>query len=280
LTDLQRLTCDVVSDNHIHPGYSIDAEGSVDDYCRAAIAVGLKEICFTTHYDADPARLDHEGFMVINGKREKLSDNCIRTYLEDVKRAADEFGQAGLMVRGGMEFGYFPNCEKQIADLQSKFRFDYRLGSVHNIGSECVCYREETVKLFSRMTLNQLADRYFELLDQCAASGLFDCLGHLDVYRRYGFEYYGEGINTAHRGRIEKLFETMKKHNVGYEVNTSAIRHGFFEYYPGMEIINMARAAGVPLRALGSDAHRPGQIALDFDAASAVAYELVPYVDE
>ena len=43
---------------------------------------------------------------------------------------------------------------------------------------------------------------------------------------------------------------------------------------------NMARAVGVPLRALGSDAHRPDQIALDFDAASAVAYELVPYVDE
>lgn len=280
MTEMQRLNCDVISDDHIHPGYSIDAEGSVDDYCRAAMAVGLKEICFTTHYDADPVRLGQEGYMVIDGKREKLSDDCVRMYMEDVRRAATEFGQTGLMVRAGMEFGYFAGCERPISELQSKFSFDYRLGSVHNIDGDCVCCRQESGQLFKRMTLTKLADRYFELLDRCAATGLFDCLGHLDVYRRYGLEYYGEEINTIHRGRIEKLFETMRKHNVGYEVNTSAIRHGLFEYYPGMEIINMARASGVTLLALGSDAHKPAQMALDFDTASGVAYELVPYVDE
>jgi histidinol-phosphatase (PHP family) len=72
----------------------------------------------------------------------------------------------------------------------------------------------------------------------------------------------------------------MIRNNVGYEINTSAIRHGHAEYYPNMDIVNMARAAGVRLIALGSDAHHPDQLALDFDAASAVAYELVPYVDE
>ena len=72
----------------------------------------------------------------------------------------------------------------------------------------------------------------------------------------------------------------MKKHGVGYEVNTSAIRHGLPEYYPSMEIVNMARAAGVDLITLGSDAHRPEDVGLDFSAATAVAYELFPYVDE
>jgi histidinol-phosphatase (PHP family) len=85
---------------------------------------------------------------------------------------------------------------------------------------------------------------------------------------------------TIHQGRIEKVFETMNKNQVGFELNTSAIRHGQFEYYPNMDIVNMARAAGTRLMALGSDAHRPADLALDFDAAAAVAYELVPYVDE
>jgi histidinol-phosphatase (PHP family) len=269
-----------VADKHIHPSYSFDAEGSIDEYCRAAFDIGLKEVCFTTHYDADPARLEHEGFMMIDGRREKLSDETVEHYLADVRRAADEFGRLGLIVKGGLEFGYFPGCEKIVNHLHTKFNLDYSLGAVHSVDGLCVCCKEDAVKLFSGYTVEQLADRYYETLDQCAATGVFDCLAHIDVYRRFGLEYYGEKIMTIHQGRIEKLFETMIRNNVGFELNTSAIRHGHFEYYPNMDIVNMARSAGVCLIALGSDAHRPADIALDFDAATAVAYELLPYVDE
>ncbi len=277
---MRRLTCGAVADYHIHPDYSIDAEGSIDDYCRAAIDVGLREICFTTHYDADPTRIEREGVMVIEGRREPLSHDCVRHYLDDVSRAYSEYGPAGLMVRGGLEFGYFPGCEEPIAEVQREFPLHYRLGAVHSVDDHCVCCRDEAQKLFAKLSLERLADRYFELLDRAAASGLFDCLAHLDVYRRYGLAHYGEKIKTVHRGRIDKLFDTMARHDVGYEVNTSAIRHGHAEYYPSMEIINAARTHGVRLVTLGSDAHRPDQIALDFDTATAVAYELTPYVDE
>lgn len=272
--------CGAVADYHVHPDYSIDAKGSIDDFCRAAIQVGLREICFTTHYDADPARSGHEGFMVIDGRREPLSDDCVGHYLDDVKRAYAEYGPGGLMVRGGLEFGYYPGCEEHIADVQETFPLHYRLGAVHSIDDHCLCCRDEAPKLFAQYSLERLANRYFELLDRAAASGLFDCLAHIDIYRRYGLAHYGDKIKTIHRRRIDKLFATMKKHDVGYEVNTSAIRHGLHEYYPSMEIINAARSQGVRLVALGSDAHRPDQIALDFDTATAVAYELMPYVDE
>lgn len=244
------------------------------------MAAGLREVCFTTHFDADPSRIEREGYIVIDGRPEKLTDEAVRHYLGDVARARGKYGNAGLLVRGGLEFGYFPGCEERIADLESKLDLDVRLGAVHNIDGLCLCYEDEALKLFGTMSLESLADRYFELLDACAASGLFDCLAHIDVYRRFGRAYYGEAVDTIHRGRIERLFATMNKHGIGYELNTSAIRHGLLEYYPGMDIVNMARAAGTPLITLGSDAHRPGDIALDFEAASAVAYELVPYVDE
>jgi len=277
---MQQLTSGAIADYHVHPDYSIDAEGSIDEFCRAAIDVGLREICFTTHYDADPVRIGQEGFMVIDGTREPLSDDCIRHYLDDISRANTEFGPAGLMVRGGLEFGYYPGCEEHIGEVQRTFPLHYRLGAVHSVGDHCFCCREEAPKLFAQFSLEKLADRYFELLDKAAATGLFDCLAHIDMYRRYGLAHYGEKVKTIHRGRIEKLFETMRTHDVGFEVNTSAIRHGLPEYYPSMEIINEARAHGVRLVALGSDAHRPDQLALDFDTASSVAYELMPYVDE
>lgn len=265
----------------MHCNYSFDAEGSIDDYCRRAMAIGLLEICFTSHYDADPTRSDHEGYMVINGQREPLTDETIRVYFDDLQRAYKEFGPAGVMVKSGLEFGYFDGCEKPISDLITKFPLDYRLGAVHTIEDDlCICCKEDAAKVFARNTLEQFADKYFARLDKCAATGLFHCLAHIDVYRRYGLDYYGEEIMTIHRGRIEKVFETMRRNNVGYELNTSAIRHGLTEYYPCMDIINLARATGTQLVAMGSDAHHPDQLALDFDPASAVAYELIPYVDE
>jgi histidinol-phosphatase (PHP family) len=218
--------------------------------------------------------------MVINGGRERLYVESVRHYLSDVTRVAEEYGKIGLLVRGGLEFGYFPGCEKEIGDLQKQVNLYLRLGAVHLIDDLCICCGEEAPRVFGRLSLSQFADRYFALMDQAAASGLFDCLAHVDVYRRFGQTHYGNDVLTIHRGRVEKLFETMCSHGVGFEVNTSAIRHGLAEYYPTMEIINLAREQGVSLLTLGSDAHRPSDIALDFDAAIGVAYELTPYVDE
>lgn len=275
-----RPPVELAADFHVHPDYSIDASGTIDEYCYAAISKMILEICFTTHYDADPQHLDKEGFIVINGNREKLSDDALDVYFSDIDRAHQEFGILGLMVRRGLEFGWFDGCAAEVRRVKSKFHLDYAIGGVHSIRDKCVCCHDSAPDLFKKMTLEQLADEYFRKLDEAASSGVFDCLAHIDVYRKYGLEYYGDDILTIHRGRIEKVFETMKKHNVGYEINTSAIRHGHSEYYPTMEIVNLAREMGVPLRSVGSDAHSPEQLGLDFETASCIAYELFPYVDE
>ena len=267
------------ADFHIHPGYSVDAEGSLDDFCEAALRAYVLEVCFTTHYDADPARPD-EAIIVIDGRREQLSKEAIDHYLRDIGRVYSQYGQFGLTVRSGLEFGWFPGCEKPISDLLETFHLDFRLGAVHSIGEHCVCCRKEAPKLFAKLTLEQMADAYYARLHDCAASGLFDSLAHIDVYRRFGRSYYGEAIDTIHRGRIEKVFRVMKRNGTGLEINTSAIRHGLEQYYPSMEIINLARKKGVRIRSVGSDAHRPDQLALDFEAAAAIAYDVFPYVKE
>ena len=280
MVEPEEIVQNAVADFHIHPGYSIDAEGTLDEFCQAAFNMGLSEICFTTHYDADPQNFERDGVMVIGGRKEKLSDDTVRHYLNDITRVHEEYGKIGLMIRPGLEFSYFDGCEKVFADLQSKFQLYYRLGAAHNIDGLCINDKEDSGKLFARYTVDQMADLYFDQLDRLAGSRLVDCLAHLDIYRRFGIEYYGEKINEIHRGRIEKLFATMVANDVGYELNTSAIRHGHADYYPTMEIVNMARAAGARLISLGSDAHCPAQLGLDFNTAATIAYELFPYVDE
>jgi histidinol-phosphatase (PHP family) len=275
-----RLTTTCAGDRHLHPDYSIDASGSIEDFCRAAFDRGLVEICFTTHFDIDPELKETDGFMVVEGQKRPASKDAITHYLDAVNTANETYCGIGLMVKGGLEFGYFGGCARQHKEIIDTFELAYRLCGVHTLDGLNISCPDDSKKLFARYSLEQLADKYFGVLDEAAATGLYDCLAHIDLYRRFGTAYYGDAIMTIHQGRIEKLFETMKRNEVGFEINTSGLRHGLDEYYPGMDIVNRARAAGVRVVALGSDAHKPEDVGHDFDFAATIAHELFPYVDE
>jgi histidinol-phosphatase (PHP family) len=54
------------------------------------------------------------------------------------------------------------------------------------------------------------------------------------------------------------------------EINTSGMRHGMNHYFPPVDVVNAAKKAGVAVTYLGSDAHRPEQVAFEFEAASSL----------
>lgn len=267
-----------LADYHIHPDFSFDAIGSVDDYCKAAIEKDLSEICFTTHYDTGPAIPEKERMIRINGRMLPHSIENIGFYVDAVSRARETYYPP--LVRCGIEVGYYPGCEEEIGELFRKYSFHYKLGAVHDVGDINICYRDQMEACSSRVKLEDLADEYFSLVKQAVESGLFDAIAHMDIYKRYGLTTYGDDILRIHRGRIEPVFEAMVDADVGLEINTSSLRKGHKEYYPSMEIVNMARKAGVQIVAIGSDAHRPDDLAFDFELAASLAYELFPYCGE
>ncbi|MCX6826727.1 MAG: histidinol-phosphatase [candidate division Zixibacteria bacterium] len=269
-----------LADYHIHPDFSIDARGSIDDYCRAAIDKGLAEICFTTHYDSNPKAPQSDGMIRIDGTKVPLSFEAIGRYADAVAGASEKYSPEGLEVQCGIEVGYYPGCEELIVELFNKFPFHYKLGAIHDIGDICLCCEHLFKNCFSRLSLEDMADKYFGLVAKAVNSGLFDAIAHLDVYKKYGMRYYGDAILTIHRGRVEPILTLMAANGVGVELNTSALRKGHSEYYPSMEIVNLARNAGVHIAALGSDAHTPADVGFDFDSAATIAYELFPYCDE
>jgi histidinol-phosphatase (PHP family) len=269
-----------LADYHVHPNFSFDAEGSIDEFCQAALNRGLNEICFTTHYDTNPVLSEEERSIRINGKMIPNSVDNIRPYVEAVQEAHKKYYPSGLMVQGGIEVGYYPGCEKEIAALFKTYPFHYKLGAIHEVGEFNICYRDQVERYGGEIELTELATRYFALVGQAAASGLFDAIAHLDLYKKYGLKYYGEEVLGIHKEYLEPVLKSMAGANVGLELNTSALRKGHSEYYPSMDIVNMARRAGVRIVAIGSDAHRPEDVGYDFEAAAAIAYELFPYCDE
>jgi histidinol-phosphatase (PHP family) len=262
-------------DYHIHPGFSIDAEEySIDDYCRRAVEIGLREICFTPHYEFDPLRKEIDWWVRYNGRVMSIEEDWLPYYIEEVRRAAESYAPFGIAVKAGLEIGFDLGLEDSIARVVENHPFDFIIGSVHCIDHVAISSGGESAAYYVNQTLERVAELYFDTLRQAVASGLFDVVGHLDIYRRHGYTFYGPDILKAHRPYLGDVLKLMSEKNIGLEVNTSSARHNHSEFYPGREILEAARDAGIKVFTVGSDAHRVSELGQGVAAALAVLTEM------
>jgi len=252
-------------DLHVHCEYSIDAEGSVEDYVTAAIDKGIRWICFTTHCDLDPQRRHHDGRVRLHGRIVDVTDRWLDDYVAEISQVSEKYSGAGVTVLCGLEVGYVPGIEDLIEDFISSHTFDFILGGIHTLEGVDIVSPREAPDYFARRSLDDLIRIYFEYLDAAVDTGLFDCIAHIDIYKRCGFAYYGEPIRVAHRGRIEQVLEKMANRDIGLELNSGGLRKGLPTIYPEGEILELARSIGIARITMGSDAHRPGDVGSGLD---------------
>jgi histidinol-phosphatase (PHP family) len=252
-------------DYHIHPNNSIDAEGSIEEHCEEALRKGLREIAFTTHLDTDI--LADDNYVNVKGKRvDTRSSAWLEDYEVSIKSADDEYKEKGLRVRLGVEVDYIPEIDGALPENFHSTDFDIILGSMHLIDHIPISDRRAE-QAFKNYKMEELGHEYFSHLQEAVESDLFDILAHIDIYRRYGQTYYGDEIRDIWRSHISDLANVMKKHNVGFEVNTSALRRGQSQPMPEVSIINELKREGVSTVTVGSDAHRPKDIGSHFETA-------------
>ncbi len=245
------------TDYHIHPDYSIDASpAKIRDYCHRALELGLVEICFTTHLELDPVRREIDNFVFFKGKKHSVFDlTWLDGYFSEIARAQEEFEAAGLKVKTGIEVGYDRGLEKDIEKIVKKYPFDFVLGAIHCLNHIAISSMKESPRYFRSRSLTEVRKDYFTTLEEAVKTGLFDCIAHVDLYRRYGIKHYGPEILSIHRGAIETVFKEMARKGMGLEVNTSSRRRGLKEFHPSPEIISLAAEAGIEIFTVGSDAH-------------------------
>lgn len=269
-----------LTDAHVHPDFSTDAEGSVEEYCDRALDLGLAELIFTTHVDTDPKYPD-ENVMLIDGKTVKTGVDSLTRYAETIWKAKEKYYNLGLMVKCGVEVSFFPELDEGLLKALSDPEFEYVLAAVHRIGDVCLGYEDESLALFNQQSVEEILERYYSLVRLAPSFGVFDAVAHLDYYRRFAPK---EEMDQCLRVDFDFVTETLNllaETELAIEVNTSAIRHGQKEYYPSMALLNLARKAGVQIRHIGSDAHRPEQLAFDFHNAEFIVYETnIDYMHE
>ena len=261
-----------LTDAHVHPDFSIDAKGSVDEFCQKALEIGLSEIIFTTHVDTNPS-YPHENEMLVDGKRIPTGVDAINRYADAVWKAKEKYYDLGLMVKCGVEISFYPGLDEEFLRTFYDTKFEYVLAGIHRIGDLCIGYRKETEELYAKYPVAEILERYYSLVKQVTTYDVFDAIAHLDYYRRFAPHDKREESLRVDFDFIGEALDALVETGLAMEVNTSAVRHGFKEYYPSMALLNIARKAGVRIRYIGSDAHSPDQLALDFESAELIVYE-------
>lgn len=231
-------------DYHIHTAMSGDAKGKLEDFIRTARFRGLAEIGVTDHF--------HPGEPEYSMSYEELKEYVSRVQLlREIE---------GFPVKLGIEVDFIPSLQNEIKKIAGEKHFDYIMGSVHFIdgwGFDNSKY----ISQYQKWDIDELYGTYFSLVQQCAKSGYFNIIGHVDVMKKFGYKPE-QDMTDVFLATVEVLEECQ----VCVEVNTSGLMMPCREIYPSKEFLEMCFDRGIPIT-LGSDAHEPEDVGRDFDQA-------------
>jgi histidinol-phosphatase (PHP family) len=228
------------SDYHTHPqGHRTQrySQKLLQPWADGAREAGLTEIAFTDH-DRFHAGID---FDALDQLREKNADLKIRAGIElDNDPASSADGRKWIEANWG--------------------RLDFVLGSVHFL--ERADQMFDTVpagaaQLEGRNIDNLYAD-YFRRVREIAASGLVDCLAHLDLIKIHGHRPHAE-IGSI----VNETLDLIRSRNLAIELSTAGWRKPVNELYPSDQIIELAIAKAIPFTS-ASDAHSYAQLGENF----------------
>ena len=250
-------------DYHVHSDYSVDATGSIAEFCDRALKLGLREICFTQQYDLEPLERAR-----LKGRLVPMDSDWLDYYLNDVEKARDAFKGTGLKTKFGIEVGCTQLYLKEIEKTLKQYSFDYVIGSIHYLDETRISEPTETWPRFRGRSARDVCREYYFEMERVVKTGLIDVIGHLDIYKKYGARYFGEDIFHGYQGLVESIFDYMASNRIGLEVNSQLFRKGLSEPSPSVEILKIARERGIRVITLGSDCHSVEQLAMGLDKAA------------
>lgn len=240
-------------DFQVHSFCSHDGKASIRDQCLRAVEIGLEEIGFSEHKDFDPADpvVDYFDY---------------ERYRREIEKAREEFSGA-LMIRMGVEIDYQRWFEDKIAVYLQQHPFDFVIGSVHYVDRVPIMsdayLRDRSVVEAYRL--------YFQAVHDSVRSGLIDIVGHLEYANRRAVPRLGPYDPSPYRDQIMMLYEEMIRRGVALEINTAGLRQGVGHTYPCEEHIRLYAECGGRNLSLGSDSHRPEDLADSYSLAASLA---------
>ncbi len=228
------------SDYHSHPQghrvqpYTLEL---LQPWVDSARARGLSDIAFTDH-DRYHVGVDFE---VLQRLREANPD---------------------VQIRAGIELDNDPvhSAAGRRWVEQHWDELDFVLGSVHFLDRPDQMFDSvpEGAAQFAGRAIDEIYADYFRRVREMAASGLVDCLAHIDLIKIHGHRPSGDV-----RALAEETLDFIAARGLAIELSTAGWRKPVGELYPSDSLIELAMEKGIPLTT-ASDAHSHVQLAEHF----------------
>ena len=199
---------------------------------------GLSDIAFTDH-DRYHAGVE---FDEIDRLREKNSD---------------------LKIRAGIELDNDPETSAAGRKWVEKNwdRLDFVLGSVHYLERDDQMFDSVPAGAvqFEGRDIDEICADYFRRVREIAATGLVDCLAHIDLVKIHGHRPKA-GIESI----IGETLDFIRSRGLAIELSTAGWRKPVNELYPSDAVIRLAAGKGIPFTT-ASDAHSHAQLGENYD---------------
>ncbi len=238
------ITCRLFSDYHSHPqGHRVQRYtlALLQPWADSARRLRLSDIAFTDH-DRYHAGID---FDEVDRLREKNPDLAIRVGIE-----LDNDPIHSVAGRKWIEKHWD--------------RLDFVLGSVHFLDRADQMFDAvpNGAAQFEGRDVDAIYADYFRRVREMAATGLVDCLAHLDLIKIHGHRPSAE-IGAV----VNETLDFILARNLAIELSTAGWRKPVNELYPSDRIIELAVEKGISFTT-ASDAHSHAQLGENFPRLS------------
>jgi len=246
-------------DFHMHSRVSFDGHDTGEALAKAALAKGLKEICFTDHLDYDPS-----------GEMQGLTFET-----EDYNAEYDWLDIPGLKIRRGMEFGLTVDNRDQFRQDLQRRHWDFVLGSVHFVNEQDIYYKE----FWQDKTVEQAVRLFLEETLKCVEHhDDYDVLGHLSYICKARANPDPKPLYLKdHQEIVDEILKILVRKGKGMEINTSGVdRCG--DFLPGEAFFRRFKELGGEIVTVGSDAHTADRVGQYSDRACEMMKDIFGYV--
>lgn len=250
----------IVADLHSHTNYSHGA-ASVEEMCKSAANAGLSYFGLSEHSPLP------KGFYcpLYTGDL----NAAFPLYAEDVLALKSVTSSPEILL--GLELDWIPTRLAYMRNLVAAYPFDYVLGSIHYLDGYSVGALANWPDDLALERRFGRFDAYFREMASLASSGLVQAIAHPDFIKLRSWKAFSLWLKQKSAlEAIAHALESMAKNNVALEISSAGLRQDFAEPYPAPQIMGLARDLAVrPV--IGSDAHRPEDLAHSFDKLASYA---------
>ncbi|NDI36572.1 histidinol-phosphatase HisJ [Chengkuizengella sediminis] len=240
-------------DYHTHHERCGHASGSLEDYVKKGIEIGLQQLGLSDHMPL--IHVDPKTYL----PGMAMPADEIPRYVEECFLLKKKYKNQ-IDIKVGLEADYIEGYETEIEKIISSYPWDYVIGSVHFLGEWDISdFRQ--LDHWENRDVDEVFAQYYDAVQKAVKTDLYDYIGHLDVIKRFGRKPKSDMIEIE-----RQTLNLIKEHGLAIELNASGLRMPVEEMFPSERILLECHKLDIPLT-IGSDAHKPEQLGLFLDQA-------------